>query len=430
MWQKLVRITLLKIVSMSKFVINGGKELSGSITVAGSKNSALPLLAATLLTDRDCEISNVPDIEDVRNFLVILDELGARSEFENGTVRINCGSVDSFAPNEELTKTMRASVVLMGALLGRFGSAQVAYPGGDKIGKRPIDFHIRAFQSLGATVVEGDLVALQAKKLIGSDLYAESSVTATENMILASVQAEGNTTIKLAALEPHVQQLCEFLNIMGAKISGIGTHTLNIAGAISLQGAEIEVTPDMIEAGTFAVLGAASHSAIEIRNVRHDHMDAVYEKFRRIGVSFDKDENSLIINKPQNEYKAVEIKTGVYPALATDLQPPFGVMATQCRGVTKIHDWIHEGRLGYLDELSKMGASIKKIDTHRAEISGPAKLAAAKIKSLDLRSGITLVIAALIAGGTSEISGVEHIDRGYENLEKRLTAIGGDIKRV
>ena len=415
---------------MSKYVIEGGNRLRGSVRVAGSKNAVLPLLAATLLTDKDCEISNVPDIHDVRSFLEILQSLGARADFEKGIVKINCGLVNSFLPDPKVTKTMRASVVLMGALLGRFGKAEVALPGGDKIGKRPIDFHIRAFQSLGADVAEGELIKLKAKKLTGAELYAESSVTGTENMILASVLAHGQTKIKLAALEPHVQQLCEFLNLMGATISGIGSHTISIKGVRTLKGAKTRVIPDMLEAGTFAILAAASHSSLEIKDVRHDHLDAVYDKFKRIGVSFDKTKESLIINKPRNAYLATEIKTGVYPSLATDLQPPFGVMATQCSGVTKIHDWIYEGRLGYLQELSKMGAKVKKIDEHKAEVFGATKLRGAKIDSLDIRSGITLVIAALIAKGKSEISGVEHIDRGYEKLEEKISAIGGSIKRI
>lgn len=415
---------------MEKLLINGGQKLSGTIAVAGAKNAVLPLIAASLLTESKCRLINVPKILDVEIFIEILQGLGCEVKTRDRVLEIVSKDLKSCIPKKELVQSMRASVVFMGALLGRLKKAEVAFPGGDKIGKRPINLHLKAFTELGAKIEAGEIVRLSAEKLRGGEVFAESSVTGTENMILASVLAEGTTNIKLAALEPHVQLLCDFLNEMGAKIEGVGTHTLKIRGVTELHGAEIEVIPDMIEAGTFAILAAASKSEIEITNVDHSHLDAVYEKFAEIGVNFDKSGNHLIIREPLKPYQAVNIRTGVYPSLATDLQPPFGLLLTQCTGKSIIHDWIYEGRLGYLNELSKMGAKVKIIDAHQAEITGPTELTPAIINSLDIRSGMTLVIASLIAKGVSEISGIHHIDRGYENLEQRLSALGADIKRV
>jgi len=415
---------------MSKFVINGGRRLSGSIDVAGAKNAILPLLAATLLTEEECAISNVPEILDVQSFIKILKDLGCEVTTEARTVTVRCGNIKKYIPDKKLCSSTRASVIFMGALLSRLKKTEVVYPGGDKIGKRPINIHIQAFKSLGAKVVEGETVKLSGDKLVGTELFAESSVTGTENMVMASVFAKGKTIIKLAALEPHVQQLCRFLKKMGARINGIGTHTLVVEGVKKLHGAKVKVIPDMLEAGSFAVLAAASKSELTINNVDHSHLDTVYEKFREIGINFDKSANSLIILRPQKGYKAVSIRTGVYPSLATDLQPPFGVLATQCKGTTKIHDWIYEGRQGYLKELSKMGANVKIIDTHQAEVTGLTKLHPAKIESLDVRSGMTLVIASLIAEGKSVISGIHHIGRGYERLDGRLRNIGADIQKI
>ncbi|MCL5435505.1 MAG: UDP-N-acetylglucosamine 1-carboxyvinyltransferase, partial [Patescibacteria group bacterium] len=344
---------------MAKFIIQGGKPLSGSIRVAGSKNAALPMLSATLLTEEGCTFTNVPDILDVLNFLAILKDLGAEVERKDDTVKISCQNVVKSKPDPKLVASMRASVVLLGALLARTGKVELAFPGGDLIGSRPIDVHLRGFAQMGAKISEGECVELSAKKLSGSELFAESSVTGTENMILAAVLASGQTVIKLAALEPHVTALCEFLNRMGAKISGLNTSTLVIEGIKRLHGAEMEVIPDMIETSTFISLAAATKSRVEILNVDHTQMDAIYHKFSDMGVNFRIDGSSLQILPPQAPYRSAPIRTGLYPNLATDAQPLFGLLATQAQGLSRIHDWIWEGRLGYLSELSKMGASVK-----------------------------------------------------------------------
>ena len=415
---------------MSKFVILGGKPLSGEISVDGAKNAVLPALAATLLTDRPCVIKNVPRILDVFNFVKILSGLGADVKFNAHRIQICCARVKSHTPDKRLVSSMRGSVVLLGALLGRFRKVALAYPGGDIIGARPIDVHLRAFRRLGATVRENKVIYLSARRLKGNEVFAESSVTGTENMILASVLAAGTTEIKLAAQEPHVVALCNFLNKMGAKISGAGTHTLKIKGVSRLRGAETRVIPDMIQAGSFAAMAATTNSGLIIRNVDHSHMDAVYNKLSEMGVSFDKSTKTLIINRPKKVYNAAVIRTGLYPNLATDLQPPFGVLATQCRGTSIIHDWIFEGRLGYLKELKKMGARVRQIDSHKAEINGPTRLRSNSIQSLDIRSGMTLVIAALAARGRSIIKDIHHIDRGYEKLDEKLKKIGAEIERI
>lgn len=415
---------------MTKFVIQGGQPLHGAIQVAGSKNAVLPSMAASLLTDQPCTIKNVPEILDVKNFIKILRELGAQVTFKNHILRIRCRKVRSPQPNPKLVKSMRASVVLLGTLLGRLGRANVNFPGGDKIGPRPIDIHLRAFERLGAKVTTKRSIRLAAKKLKGAELFAESSVTGTENMLLAAVLASGTTVIKLAAGEPHVQQLGQYLNKMGAKISGLGTPTLTIKGVRKLRGASIRIIPDEIEAGTLAILAAATRSQLEIREFPHEHLDAVYNKFLEMGVPFDKKRRNLIIKRSTGSLRPAIIRTGVYPNLPTDLQPPFGVLATQAKGTSYIHDWIWEGRLGYLEQLARMGAKIKAVDAHHAQITGPTPLLGSNIESLDIRSGMTLVIAALVAKGKSEINDIHHIDRGYERLDERLRGIGADIQRV
>lgn len=414
---------------MAKFIIQGGKQLSGSIRVAGSKNAVLPMLSATILTEAECTLTNVPDILDVQNFLEILKRLGAKVSRSGGTVKVACRGTVGSVPEPKLVAAMRGSVVLLGALLARAGSVELAFPGGDLIGSRPIDIHLRAFSQLGARVTEGESVKLAAEKLVGAELFAESSVTGTENMILASVLAAGRTVIKLAALEPHVAALCEFLNRMGARIAGIGTNTLVIEGVKRLHGAQMEVIPDMIETGTFLALAAATKSRVDVTAVDHAQMDAVYHKFSEMGVNFQSSGSTLEVHPPQGPYRAAVIRTGLYPNLATDAQPLFGLLATQAQGVSRIHDWIWEGRLGYLAELSKMGASVRLINAHQAEVMGPTKLSGQVIKSMDIRSGITLLIAAIVAEGKSEILDIHHIDRGYENIEGRLRALGVEMER-
>jgi len=415
---------------MNKFLINGGKKITGEVRIAGSKNAALPLIAATLLTEQKCRLENVPDILDVHSLASIIEDLGGKVSYESRGLTIHNRKLSKSAPSPKKVGASRASVLLMGALLARNGRAEIAYPGGDKIGARPIDIHLRVMKKLGASVNEGKRILLKVKKLKGARVFTESSVLATENALLAASLASGTTVIKGAAMEPHVVQLQKYLQKMGAHIRGVGTSEVTVKGVLKLRGAKIRVIPDMIETGSFAILAAMTRGELILKGVDHTHMDAFYQKLDEIGVSFDKNPHELIIKDPQPRLRSVAIRTGIYPNLATDLQPPFGVLATKAVGNTTIHDWIFEGRLGYLAELKKMGARYKKIDNHAAEIYGPVSLKGANISCADIRSGITLLIAALSAKGTSVLSEIRHLDRGYEHLETRLQNIGADIVRI
>ncbi|MBX4186654.1 MAG: UDP-N-acetylglucosamine 1-carboxyvinyltransferase [Candidatus Doudnabacteria bacterium] len=417
---------------MSKFIINGGKKLSGEIRISGSKNAVLPLIAATLLTDEECVLTNVPEIKDVETMVEILQDLGVMANPSDHTLVIRAEKITKTALNPDLVKKLRGSVLIMGALLARMKQVELAFPGGDSIGARPLDTHIAALKDLGAQVEQTDeRIQLSAAQLTGKKIILEeSSVTATENAILAASLANGQTIIKLAAMEPHVQQLCEFLNLMGAKISGIGTTTITIEGVKKLNGAKIEVIPDSEEAASIITLAAATKSELKVTHLNPESLDDYLLKLKKMNVNFEVGENFIKIFPPDGDYIGTKIQCGLYPKLNSDLVPPMAVLATQAQGETIIYEWLYENRLGYVAELTKMGAKAEILDPHRVKIMGPTKLTGAKITSYDLRMGITLVIAALVASGTSEIDGIEHVDRGYENLEGRLASVGADIKRV
>jgi len=420
---------------MSKYVIRGGERLKGEIKVAGSKNAVLPLMAAALLTSDECVLTNVPDIKDVEVMTELLRGLGAAAEYDKSKRRlvIKAEKILSTEPQKDLTAKLRASVLLAGPLLGRFGQTTLHSSGGDKIGLRPIDTHLSGFVSLGAQIAhKEDYYVLSAKKLAGSKIVLEeSSVTATENMLMAAVLASGTTVIKLAATEPHVQQLGEFLNLMGAKITGVGTPTIVIEGVESLHGAKIEVIPDSSEAATFITIAAATKSNVRITGLNPEFLDDFFLKLKLMSVNFEVGSDYVDVKTPEGEYKALpKLQVGLYPKLASDDVPVLSVLATQCAGETIIYEWLYENRLGYSPELNKMGANTQILDPHRVKIVGPTKLKAANLRCLDIRNGMALVAAALTAEGTSEITDIHHIDRGYEHLEERLGALGADIKRV
>jgi len=417
---------------MSKFIIKGGKKLNGDIEVHGMKNAALPIIAATLLTRGECIIDNVPQISDVRKMLDILQSLGARVAWTGERQLTICAKDANLGSIEqEKVKSMRASVLLLGPLLARFREVRIYEPGGCIIGKRPLDTHIHALRSLGAIVEPLDEeYHLKANELKGTEIVLpEFSVTATENALMAAVLAEGVTTIKLAAAEPHVQDLIKFLNAMGAKISGSGTHTLVIEGVKELQGAQHELIPDQIEIGTWAVAGAVTGGEIDIHPVVAEHLDLVMLKFNEIGVNAVIDKGVLKI-RPSGNLKAFKLQSMPYPGFPTDLEAPFGLLATQCQGTTLLHDPLFEGRMGYINELVKMGANATICDPHRVLITGPTPLYARDIRSYDLRAGATLIIAGLIAEGETVINEAEVVDRGYENIDERLSSLGADFKRV
>lgn len=405
--------------------------MNGEIRVSGSKNALFPLFAASLLTDEKCTFTNVPQIKDKEVMVDLIYGLGGVVEVSNHSVSISAANLTKAEPDPNLTPKLRGSIVLLGALLSRAGSVKMSFPGGDLIGKRPIDSHLKAFEALGAFGKTDGAIELSAKKLVGAKIVMEeSSVTATENAILAAVLADGQTVIKLAAMEPHVQQLCEFLNRMGAKISGIGTTTILIDGVKKLHGAEIELIPDSNEAASFITLAAATKSNVRILGLNPDFLDDFLLKLTHMNVNFHVGPSFVHVLPPKQDYVAAKIQCGLYPKLASDDVPAMAVLATQAVGESLIYEWLYENRLGYVAELSKMGAHAEILDTHQVKIAGPTPLNPAKMTSYDLRMGVTMVIAALVASGESEIAGIEHIDRGYERLEERLTSIGADIERV
>lgn len=414
---------------MSKLIINGGKKLSGKIEIRGMKNAATPILAATLLTKEDCIIDNLPRIKDVEKMIDILVGLGSRLEWiGKHCLKISNQEISYQNIDHQLIKSMRSSILLIGPLLARLGQVNLPEPGGCIIGKRPIDTHLSALEQLGVEITkEKGSYHFQGKLKGSTIILPEFSVTATENLVMTAVLAQGTTIIKLAATEPHVQDLCSFLNQMGAKIKGVGTHTLEIEGVKELKGIKYSIIPDQIEIGTFAVMAAATRSHITIENIIPEQLDIILLKLKQIGVNFKVGNNFLEILP--SELKSFRLQTMPYPGFPTDLQAPFAILATQAIGTSLIHDPMFEGRMGYVSELVKMGANAIVADPHRVIISGPTPLYGIGIKSFDLRAGATLIIAGLVAQGQTIVSQAEIIDRGYEKIEERLKQLGADIIR-
>lgn len=416
---------------MSKFIINGKKKINGEVEISGMKNAATPILASTLLTKKTCILRNIPNISDVVAVLEIMKSLGSKIEYlDEHSLKISNSDINPNKLNEKAVRRMRSSVLFMGPLLARFNKIILPEPGGCIIGNRSLDTHISGFEQLGAKVEKrGGEYIIKVDKLVGATIVLpEFSVTATENIVMAAVLASGKTTIKLAACEPHVEDLCKFLNKLGAKITGVGTHTLTINGVKNLGGADYTIIPDQIEVGTFAILAAATHGKLKIKNIVPEHLDIILLKLKEIGVEFELGKNYLTI-LPTSNLKSFKLQILPYPGFPTDLQSVFGVLATQCQGTTLIQDPLYEGRMGYLNELTKMGANTIIADPHRAIITGPTPLYGTEVKTLDLRAGATLIIAALLAEGESVINDVEIIDRGYEKIEEKLKKIGADIIR-
>lgn len=415
---------------MASIVINGGKHLGGTIQVNGSKNGALPLLAASLLTKYPSSIGNIPDIRDVKNLLEIMTLMGVKTKKTDGTVAIEPGKIDQFKLPNKLIGELRGSILLIGALVGRFKEVHLPPPGGDVIGSRPIDVHLDALQQLGAKVArQNNMVHVDGRSLkAGRVVLREFSVTATENIMMVASTLPGYTTINIAANEPHVEKLAEMLALMGATIEGAGTHTIRIKGKSSLHGATIVNCNDMLEAGLFILLGAATASELSITGVPLDDLALFFKKLDEIGVKYSSHGDTVEVSP--SPLKSFHLQTLPHPGIATDLQAPFSVVATQVQGASLIHDPMYESRFRHCDELVKMGASITVCDPHRVIIDGPTQLHGQHIKSLDIRSGATLVLAGLVAKGQTIIDEAEIIERGYANLVERLAAVGADIQRV
>lgn len=427
---------------MAKFIIEGSTPLVGEVTVPGNKNAVLPTMAASLLTDDEIVLENVPHIHDVRTMGLLLQDIGVSVTGTNTrVVRLGAKNAASKQPSEKLVADLRASILLLGPMLARFGAVTLRHPGGDIIGRRSIDPHLKALVQLGATVEKSGIVnTISAKKLVGAKIHlSEASVTATENLMMAACVATGETVITNAASEPHVVCLGTLLQSMGASVEGLGTSTLRLKGVSRLHGASHKVRPDYIEVGTWIVAAAATGGDITIHSAHPDDLLPFTSIFAEMGVSVSqiqcKDHPAgsglVCIRAKRTELVAYpHLRTNVWPGFPTDLMSPTLVLATQSRGTTLAHDWMYEGRMFFVDRLIKMGANIIIADPHRVIINGPTPLFGRHSASPDIRAGIALVIAAISAKGKSEINMVELINRGYENLEKRLIGLGAKLRRV
>ncbi len=417
-------------VVADRIVINGGKKLNGDVYIEGMKNAALPIIFATILTKSVCVIENLPPVSDVVLSLKILEEMGASVKYLTPTtVEINTENFAFGVAPYELVGKMRASTYLLGAEIGRFGKAKVGWPGGCDFGVRPIDLHIKGFEALGANVnIESGYINANADYgLIGNHIYFDvASVGATVNVMLASVFAEGLTVIENAAREPHIVDLANFFNTCGASITGAGTSVIKIHGVKELHGCTYTIIPDMIEAGTFMVAVAATGGKVNIKNIIPKHMETVSTKLAEMGVEIEEYDDSITVISEGN-LKGVTIKTLPYPGFPTDMHPQFAAALCFSDGISVISEGIWENRFRYTDELRKMGASIK-VEGKTATITGGFKMTGARTKAVDLRGGAAVIIAALAAEGTSEITGTEIIERGYHDIVKKLAALGADIQ--
>lgn len=418
---------------MATFKITGGSKLEGHIKIAGNKNAVLPIMAASLLSQETTTLKNVPQISDVEIMIKLLEIVGAKTKrVDQETIEIDPKNIQYAPFPSELTEKLRASVLLLGPLLARVKKVQMGYPGGDIIGRRPLETHIQALESLGASVEkENDFyVATVKDKLKGTEIFLEeASVTATENAIMASVTALGQTIIKRAASEPHVVDLCNFLNKMGAKISGIGSNVITIDGVENLRGTNHSISPDHIEVGTFAILSAVTRGTIEMSPVVVKDLDMILLTLSKFNVDYTIKGDTLVVK--DSELVATEkVVTDVWPGFPTDLMAPTIVLATQAEGATILHDWMYESRMFFVDKLISMGAKVEIADPHRVFVYGPSALRGQKLDTPDIRAGIALVIAALTAKGESQINKAELIERGYENIVERLKSLGAKIERV
>jgi len=417
---------------MAKFLVKGSAKLAGKINVAGNKNSVLPIMAAALLAKDPSTLENVPQISDVQTMAELLTLCGVELKFHSpNRLTINPAKINKVEFPTHLTEKLRASVTLLGPMVARIGYIKMGYPGGDVIGRRPLDTHFQVLEALGAKVKkENNYFEVTSSGLKGAEIFLqEASVTATENAIVAAAAAEGTTVIKRAASEPHVVDLCEFLIKLGAQIEGVGSNILKIKGKQKFYGATHSIRPDHIEVGTFAILAAVTKSRVSISPAIKSDLDMTLLTLKKFGVNFELAGNVLKVSP--SKLNAVEkVVTDVWPGFPTDLMAPMIVLATQAEGVTILHDWMYESRMFFVDKLLSMGAKVEIADPHRVFVYGPTKLRGQKLDTPDIRAGIALVIAALAATGKSEIDKVELIERGYENIVDRLSKLGAKIERV
>lgn len=416
---------------MASFRIIGHKKLSGNIKVAGNKNSVLPIMAACLLSEEPCILENVPQISDVEVMTKLLTLSGAKiTKLNSSKLKIEAKNIKPTIFPSELTQKLRASVLLLAPMLVRAGKLSMGYPGGDIIGRRPLDTHVQALQALGAKITEenGQIVASSVKLKAKKIFLQEASVTATENAIIAAAAADGTTVIKRAASEPHVTDLCSFLTKMGVKISGIGSNLLTIEGTSRFLGVNHSIRPDHIEVGTFAILAAVTKSKLDIEPVVAEDLDMTILTLKKFGVNLKLEDQTLRV-ETANLHATEKVVTDVWPGFPTDLIAPMIVLATQAEGVTIIHDWMYESRMFFVDKLLSMGAKVEIADPHRVLVYGPTKLKGQRLDSPDIRAGMALVIAALTASSESIIDRAELIERGYESLVERLSQLGARISK-
>ena len=419
---------------MNKYMIRGGRRLYGEVTVSGAKNAAVAIIPAALLVDGVCRIENIPQISDVTLFFSILEELGAKVRVLNRhAIEIDCHAIHSTRPSYDLARRIRASYYLLGALLGRFGQATVAMPGGCNFGVRPIDQHIKGFTTMGAEVsVEGGFIHTAAKngRLVGAPVYLDVvSVGATMNIMMAAALAEGTTTIENAAKEPHIVDLANFLNSMGADIKGAGTDSIKIRGVKRLTGGSYGIIPDQIEAGTYMAAVAATGGQLLLKNVIPKHMECISAKLMEMGVSVTEDDDSLLVRR-SGPLTKTNVKTLPYPGFPTDMQPQITAVLALAAGTSLVTEGVYgANRFKYVDELKRLGAHIQ-VDGKVAVVEGVKQPVGAPIQACDLRAGAALVIAGLAAQGTTELSHINYIERGYEDLVGKLRAVGADISLV
>jgi len=413
---------------MDKIIIEGQKQLSGSVDISGAKNAVLPIMTAAIIANGKSVIKNVPDLRDTRTMIKLLEIVGAKCVFDDGTLTVDGTSVNNPEAPYDLVKTMRASFYVLGPLIARFGRVKVSLPGGCAWGPRPVDFHLKGLEKLGAKVtLESGYILAEADRLIGANINFEfPSVGATGNLAMAAVTAQGTTILDNAACEPEITQLCEYLNLMGAKISGIGTKRLVIKGVDELKSANIDVIPDRIEAGTFLAAGALL-GEITLKHVNPGHLETVIEKFKEAGCNIHTSSDSITISKAKS-INAVDMTTAVYPGFPTDLQAQWVAFMTLANGSSLVKDTVYHDRFSHIPELNRFGANIK-LDQNTAFIRGVDELVGAPVMSTDIRASASLIVAGLAAKGITEVSRIYHIDRGYEKIEEKFKKLGASIDR-
>ena len=418
---------------MEKLVIKGGTPLRGKICISGAKNAAVEIIPACLLIEDKCRLENLPDIKDVKLYLDILRDLGAKiNVIDKNTVEIDCADVTSYTPQVELARTMRGSSYLIGALLGRFRKCVVPMPGGCDFGTRPIDQHVKGFEALGAICRQAHaLVSAEADDLYGAHVYFDvTSVGATVNVILCAVKAKGVSIIENAAKEPHIVDLANFLNAMGAKIRGAGTDTIKITGVDKLHGGAYSIIPDQIEAGTFMIAAAATRGDVLIENVIPRHLEAISGKLIESGAKVEEFDDSIRVSVPEGKkLRRVNFVALPYPGYPTDMQPQLVTYLSTIEGTSTAREGVWDDRFRYVGELKRMGADII-VEGKLAIINGVPNLMGTTVRATDLRGGAAMIIAGLMAEGVTEITDIYHIDRGYENFEEKFAALGGDIHRI